>query len=65
VKSSEALRAIATRARHLAENVVTDSELAQKLLAYADELDEDARRLEGNAKADQSAPGEKMSSRST
>jgi hypothetical protein len=57
MKTIEALRALAALARHLAENIVTNPELAEKLLAHADELDEDARRLEGIAKADRSAQG--------
>src|SRR5215471_11170626 len=65
VKSSEGLRALAMRARHLAENVVTDPELVRGLLAQADELDENARRLEGRAKAEGDAPGEEVGSRST
>ena len=65
MKTIEALRAVAALARDLAENVVTNRELAQELLAQADEMEEDARRLEGNGKIDRSAPGEKVSDRPT
>jgi hypothetical protein len=65
VKTSQGVRALAARVRHLAENVVTDREVVQKLLAYADELDEDARRMEAGAELVWSAPGENVSGRST
>jgi hypothetical protein len=46
VKRTEELRAIAARARHFAENIVTDQGLVRKLLSYADELEVEAQQLE-------------------
>ena len=53
---SEELRAIAARARHFAENIVTDQGLVRKLLIYADELDLEVQQLESSPEA-QCAPG--------
>jgi len=55
VTRTEELRAIAARARHFAENIVTDEGLARKLLNYADELDVEVQQLESSTAA-QSAP---------
>jgi hypothetical protein len=46
VAKSEELRALAARLRHLAENVVTNEEVAEALLQHAADLDGEADRSE-------------------